>query len=150
MDADLLKHFNYHVSTQNFFPKKLKDFNVQMTLCSELQTEPKSKPSFEILEQKSFRWHLETWKNQVGSIFKFEIKKRCQIRKMVLHPAPSSLYSPPPPDNASCTPAPCQKKYFCTLPPQPMCIRVAPCCKRIVLSHFIQYLTLWRKGDFST
>ena len=90
MDADLLKHFNYHVSTQNFFPKKLKDFNVQMTLCSELQTEPKSKPSFEILEQKSFRWHLETWKNQVGSIFKFEIKKRCQIRKMVSHPTPSA------------------------------------------------------------
>ena len=34
-------------------------------------------------------------------------------------------------------------------PPLPMCIGVAPCCKRIVSSHFFQFSTLWRKGDFS-
>ena len=32
MDKDLLKYFNYHEFTQNFFPKILKDFNVQMTM----------------------------------------------------------------------------------------------------------------------
>ena len=40
-----------------------------------------------------------------------------QIGKMVLHPAPSTLDYPAPPDNASCTTAPWQKKMFCTLPP---------------------------------
>ena len=35
----------------------------------------KSKPCFEILGKKAFRWYLETWKNQIGSIFKLNIKK---------------------------------------------------------------------------
>ena len=71
----------------------------------------KSKTCFEILVKKAFRWHLETWENQIGSIFKLNIKKKCQIWKMVLHPATSA-------ENASCTPTPWQKKCFCTLPPQ--------------------------------
>ena len=41
----------------------------------------KSKTCFEILVKKSFRWHLETWENQIGSIFKLNIKKLCQIPK---------------------------------------------------------------------
>ena len=40
----------------------------------------KSKTSFEILVKKAFRWHLEIWKNQIGSIFKLNVKK-CQIPK---------------------------------------------------------------------
>ena len=35
----------------------------------------KSKPCFEILGKKAFRRHLETWENQIGSIFKLNIKK---------------------------------------------------------------------------
>ena len=31
---------------------------------------PKSKPCFEILEWKPFRWHLETWENQNLGYFK--------------------------------------------------------------------------------
>ena len=41
----------------------------------------KSKPCFEILGKKAFRWHLETWKNQIGSIFKLNIKKGVKFQK---------------------------------------------------------------------
>ena len=41
----------------------------------------KSKPCFEILGKKAFRWHLETWENQIGSIFKLNIKIGGQIPK---------------------------------------------------------------------
>ena len=44
-----------------------------------------SKTCFEILVEKSFRWHLETWENQIGSIFKLNIKKKCQIPKKNWH-----------------------------------------------------------------
>ena len=43
----------------------------------------KSKTCFEILVKKSFRWHLETLKNQIGSIFKLNVKKLCQISKKI-------------------------------------------------------------------
>ena len=50
----------------------------------------KSKPCFEILGKKAFRWHLETL--EIGSIFKLNIKKKkCQIRKK----KNSSLSLPP-------------------------------------------------------
>ena len=52
----------------------------------------KSKPCFEILGKKAFRWHLETWKNQIGSIFKLNIKKSVKFQKKIL-PCPSL---PPP------------------------------------------------------
>ena len=39
----------------------------------------KSKSCFEILGKKAFKWHLETWKNQIGSIFKLKIKKKKKI-----------------------------------------------------------------------
>ena len=38
----------------------------------------KSKLCFEILWKKAFRWHLETWGNQIGSIFKLNIKRKSQ------------------------------------------------------------------------
>ena len=66
----------------------------------------KSKPCFEILELKSFRWHLETWENQIGSIFKFKIiikknnKKRLAPYHLDLHhhhPAKFHPTPPPPP-----------------------------------------------------
>ena len=41
----------------------------------------KSKPCFKILGKKAFRWHLEIWENQIGNIFRLNIKKRCQIPK---------------------------------------------------------------------
>ena len=47
----------------------------------------KSKTCFEILVKKSFKWHLETQENQIGSIFKLNIKKKCQIPKRFLHHA---------------------------------------------------------------
>jgi hypothetical protein len=47
----------------------------------------KSKTCFEILVKKAFRWHLETLENQIGSIFKLNIKKKCQIPKKNLHHA---------------------------------------------------------------
>ena len=47
----------------------------------------KSKPCFKILWKKAFRWHLETWENQIGSIFKLNIKKKCQIPKRKFFPA---------------------------------------------------------------
>ena len=75
----------------------------------------KSKPCFKILGKKAFRWHLETWKNQIGSIFKLNIKKSVKFQKKIsslppppttfhhhplninFFPAPSSHQLPPPP-----------------------------------------------------
>ena len=45
----------------------------------------KSKPCFEILGKKAFRWHLKTWENQTGSIFKLNIKKSVKFQKKNLH-----------------------------------------------------------------
>ena len=70
----------------------------------------KSKPCFEIFELKSFKWHLETWENQIGSIFKFKIIIKKNNKNFLapyhldlhhhypakFHPAP-----PPPPGNNS-------------------------------------------------
>ena len=42
---------------------------------------PKGKTCFEILVKKAFRWHLETWENQIGSIFKLNIKKSVKFQK---------------------------------------------------------------------
>ena len=69
----------------------------------------KSKPCFEILGNKSFRWHLETWENHIGSIFKLNVKKSCQIQKKIWHYASwtlilkftSLVMSTPPPVNNS-------------------------------------------------
>ena len=41
----------------------------------------KSKTCFEILVKKAFRWHLETYENKIGSIFRINIKTKCQIPK---------------------------------------------------------------------
>ena len=71
----------------------------------------KSKPCFYILGKKAFRCHLETWENQVGSTFKLNIKKKCQIPKKNFFPAPSSHHLPPPPPNFQFIP--------CPLPPPP-------------------------------
>ena len=75
-----------------FIPKKLfyTECPTQMgTTSSSIffleNTFVKNKTCFEILGKKAFRWHLETWENQIGSIFKFKIKKMCQIPKKNLH-----------------------------------------------------------------
>ena len=47
----------------------------------------KSKTCFEKFVKKSFRWHLETQQNEIGSIFKLNIKKLCQTAKTFLHHA---------------------------------------------------------------
>ena len=57
----------------------------------------KSKTCFEKFVKKSFIWHLETQQNQIGSIFKLNFKKKYQNAKMVLCPASSSPFLPPPP-----------------------------------------------------
>ena len=41
----------------------------------------KSKPCFKILGKKALRCHLETWKNQIGSIFKLNVKKSVKFQK---------------------------------------------------------------------
>ena len=51
----------------------------------------KKKTCFEILVKKAFRWHLETWENQIGSIFKLNIKKKCQIPKKNWHQSTPSF-----------------------------------------------------------
>ena len=43
---------------------------------------PKSKPCFIILGKKAFRRHLETWENQIGSIFKLISKKGAPARNL--------------------------------------------------------------------
>ena len=53
----------------------------------------KSKPCFEILGKKTFRRHLETWENQIGSIFRLNIKKSVKFQKKIF-PAPSSHHHP--------------------------------------------------------
>jgi hypothetical protein len=48
----------------------------------------KSKPCFKILGKKAFRWHLKTWENQIGSIFKLNIKKKMSNSKNKSLPCP--------------------------------------------------------------
>ena len=52
---------------------------------------PKSKPCFKILGKKAFICHLETQENQIGSIFKFEIKNGVKFQKKI---APCPLFHP--------------------------------------------------------
>ena len=40
----------------------------------------KSKACFEKFVKKSFRWHLETWQNEIVSIFKLNIKKYREMK----------------------------------------------------------------------
>ena len=46
----------------------------------------KSNPYYEILGKKAFRRHLEAWKNQIGSIFKLNIKKSVKFKKKKILP----------------------------------------------------------------
>jgi hypothetical protein len=73
----------------------------------------KSKTTFEILGKKAFRWHLETQNNQIGSIFKFKIKKKVSNSKKNIAPCPlfhplaisqKKLYLPHPPPAGNFSP----------------------------------------------
>ena len=58
---------------------------------------PKGKTCFEILVKKAFRWHLETWENQIGSIFKLNLKKKIKNRENSFAPCPLlTLFTPTP------------------------------------------------------
>ena len=59
----------------------------------------KSKPCFEILGKTAFRWHLESWENQIGSIINLNIKKVSNSKKKFYPTPPSNHLPPPPPGN---------------------------------------------------
>ena len=83
----------------------------------------KNKTCFKILVKKSFRWHLETWEKQIGSIFKLNIKKIGKFQKKI-GTIPPELAPEPAPEFA---------------PPLPMWIGLN------LFSHFDQISTLWEK-----
>jgi hypothetical protein len=63
---------------------------------------PKSMPCFEILGNFFFRWHLETWENQIGSIFKLKKKKVSNFKNKLPpyhlhHHHPAKFHPAPPP-----------------------------------------------------
>ena len=53
----------------------------------------KNKTCFKIGVKKAFRWHLETWENQIERIFILNVKKKCQIPKKNPNLFPPVLYT---------------------------------------------------------